>query len=272
MKNRFAYILLLLLLSACFTKKKHTEEVQVTTPVITRKLQDTTVYRYLVSDNKIDTSRFELSYQYFIRPSTPWQDTLNFLAADFIYGTTHFDYDYRVKQNYGISDRFFIACLDSIYALALEDYRNSEYKTLWNYEGRTSFSDDHLKFATFSSGMYLFSGGAHGNTFYNHVNIEKESGRRLLLRDFISDTTEFYRIADSCFRRQNEIGPEKNFSDLGFWFPDDIFYCNDNFYLSDEGFHFIFNVYEIAPYAYGLFEFTVPFTVCRELIRYDLSR
>lgn len=264
-------ISLLLLLSSCFKRKTHTPDIPVSTPkTVVKKLQDTTVYRYLISDNKVDTSVFKLGYQYYLKPETPGETKLNELAADFIYGSTHFETPDNVK--YEASDRFFIACLDSLYANAAQDYKDTEYGIMWSYECSTSFSENHQKFTTFSSGMYLYSGGAHGNTYYNHINVEKTTGKELKLTDFINDTVAFYALADSCFRAQNEISATENYSDLGFWFADDRFYCNDNFYFSSEGFHFIFNVYEIAPYSHGLFEFSVPFNICRELIRYDLSR
>ncbi|MGV3631631.1 MAG: RsiV family protein [Bacteroidota bacterium] len=266
----FAFISLLLLLSSCFNRKTDNPPVTVTAPVALKSLQDTSIFRYIISKNLVDTSEFKLSYQYFISPKNTWEAKLNQLTAEFIYGSTHFETPDSVQ--YEASDRFFIACLDSLYNSAVQDYKDSEYSIMWSYDCSTSFTDKHEKFATFSSGMYLYSGGAHGNTYYNHINVEKSSGKELKLNDFISDTAAFFQIADSCFRAQNEISATENYSDLGFWFADDRFYCNDNFYLSEEGFHFIFNVYEIAPYSHGLFEFSVPFEICRELIRYDLSR
>ncbi len=264
-------ICLLLLLSSCFNRRVRTPEITVEIPAIpVKKLQDTTLFRYLFSKNEMDTSVFQLSYQYYMKPANSWESKLNQLAAEAVYASTHFEGEDSLA--FEVNDRFFAACLDTLYAAAEQDYKDSEFGTMWSYECSTSFTDTHKNFATFSSGMYLYSGGAHGNTFYNHINVDKASGKELKLTDFISDTAAFYQLADSCFRAQNEISAGENYSDLGFWFADDRFYCNDNFYLSDEAFHFIFNVYEIAPYTHGLFEFSVPFSVCRELIRYDLSR
>ncbi|MCE3294468.1 MAG: hypothetical protein K0R65_182 [Crocinitomicaceae bacterium] len=265
-----AFIPLLLLLGSCFNRKTKTPEVVITPAVAVKSLQDTTVFRYLISENKVDTSTFQLGYQYFISPKTAWENKLNQLAAEFVYASTHFELPDTIPNR--ASDRFMIACLDSLYTSAKQDYVDSEYSIMWSYEASTSFTDNYKNFATFSGGMYLYSGGAHGNTYYNHVNVEKATGNELKLTDFISDTLAFYKIADSCFRAQHEISVTDNYSDLGFWFGDDQFYCNNNFYLSEDAFHFIYNVYEIAPYSHGLFELKVPFAVCRELIRYDLTR
>ena len=265
-----ACITVLLLLASCFKRKTHTPDVVVTTPVAVKKIQDTTVFRYLISENGVDTATFQLSYQYYISPANTWEKKLNELTGEFIYTSTHFELPDSIPSE--TSNRFLVGCLDSLYDSALQDYKDSEYSIMWSYEGSTSLTDNYQKFATFSGGTYLYSGGAHGNTYYNHINVEKATGKELKLTDFISDTLAFYKIADSCFRRQHEISPTDNYSDLGFWFADDQFYCNDNFYLSDDGFHFIFNVYEIAPFSHGLFELSVPFAVCRELIKYDISR
>lgn len=42
---------------------------------------------------------------------------------------------------------------------------------------------------------------------------------------------------------------------------------NDNFALTKEGIKFIFNPYEIAPYAMGQQEFTIPYSALQAIAK-----
>lgn len=264
----FLSVISLFILNACFVLKKADKGSII--HFGTKLIQDTTIHRELISKNKLDTSHLLLGYQYYTHPVEAWQDSVNRLVTDFIYSTTH--YEKPVDLVLVASDSLFISCINSFVQQATKDYHENEFGSLWQYETRTSISDLYQNFVLFNCGTYVYSGGAHGYSYYDHIKISKKNGKRLVLKDFISDTIEFRQIAEMCFRKQNKISQEENLSDLGFWFQNDVFYCNDNFYTTDEAFYFIYNSYEIAPYAMGLFEFNVPFELCQHLIKIDLSK
>lgn len=262
---------LLLSLSACFlTKKKKVVDVKPPVEIVEKTIQDTSFQRLLFSNNNIDTSKIEIAYQYYLKPKEIWQDSINKHVANFIFGNSYFEIPDNVKII--CNDSAFAACIDTFTSYAKQDYQDSEFGMLWEMDLKTSINEEFETFATLGLGLYMFSGGAHGNTYYGHINIDKSNGKTLELKDFISDTTEFNRIAEICFRKQNEISETEILSDLGFWFPTNQFSCNNNFYISNEGFNFIFNTYEVAPYSHGTFEFSVPFTLSKELLKIDLSK
>jgi len=46
--------------------------------------------------------------------------------------------------------------------------------------------------------------------------------------------------------------------EYGFWFQGDAFEVNENFYFENGNIVFLFNPYEIAPYAGGTSELIIP--------------
>lgn len=265
-------ISLLVILSSCFISKNKKKEITVIENTIPAKIiQDSTLSKLLISSNGLDTSVLQLDYQYFLKPATIWQDSINKYIADFMLGNCYFE----IPENLKIScdESKFKAGLDTFYTYAYQDHTENEYfGGLWALESRSSIDDTYSNFATLYLGVYTFTGGAHGNSFSGNFNFDKTTGNTLKLSDFIIDTTEFNTIAEKCFRKQAEISENENLSDLGFWFEENIFKCNDNFFITDEGFNFTFNTYEIAPYAFGSFEFSVPFTLSNHLLKRDLSK
>lgn len=258
-------------MSSCWlSKKSHVTKIEEPEIVVEKEIIDTFIIQNLYSKNNSDTSNLKLSFQYYKNPKFPWQDSINLKIAEFIHGITLFEYPDDLQLKCDINQ--FSNCLDTFVKNAKIDYTENEYKTLWELEASSSIHEDYEQFTSFYCGVYNYTGGAHGNSFYNHIQIDKKTGKTLLLKDFVSDTLAFNVIADSCFRKQNLISPTADLSELGFWFEDGIFRCNNNFYITDDAFYFIFNVYEIAPYSFGLIEFSVPFTLSKHLLQIDLSK
>jgi len=59
------------------------------------------------------------------------------------------------------------------------------------------------------------------------------------------------------------------YSEAGFYFEQDIFTLTDNFAITKEGLKFVYNPYEVAPYAFGQQEIIIPYTSLKEVIRKD---
>lgn len=265
------FVLLLTLLSSCFlSKKKHLDEITHNPPVIESPIKDTNFSRYQISENKLDTSEMQLSYEYYRKPVFPWQDSINKYTAKFIFDNCYFELPTNVEIV--CDDKAFVACLDTFYAYAQKDYLENKMRSLWDLSVRTSIHDEYKQFILLYYGVSSYSGGAHPNSYFNHIMVDKTTNKRLLLKDFISDTLEFNKIAEACFRKDNEISENENLSDLGFWFENGTFNCGNNFYLTEDSFNFFFNTYEVAPYTFGLLEFSVPFTLSKHLIKIDLSK
>lgn len=105
---------------------------------------------------------------------------------------------------------------------------------------------------------YLNTGGAHGNTFITFLNFNAQTGKRLKNTDLIKNTDGFKTLAASYFK--------KALSDDDMLFKPDNFQLPENMGYVEEGIHLLYNTYEIAPYATGIIEFTIPFEKARPFL------
>jgi hypothetical protein len=113
-----------------------------------------------------------------------------------------------------------------------------------------------------------FTGGAHPNYRKTLVNYDASTGSRIGLSDILRDgyEAELRAAAEARFRQARQLEGDASLSEAGFWFAEDAFTLNDNFGITGEGLVFHFEAYEVAPYALGSTEFTVPYTDISELI------
>lgn len=108
---------------------------------------------------------------------------------------------------------------------------------------------------------YEYSGGAHGNPFRDYFVFDRETGKQLTLSDIVGNPVEeLQKIVSKAFR---ELAEKTNFAfeapeDLEHTVADDVSY-DSKFYLTPEGLVFYYTPYEIAPYAEGFPEVTIPY-------------
>ena len=113
-----------------------------------------------------------------------------------------------------------------------------------------------------------FTGGAHPNYRKTLVNYDASTGERIGLSNILRAGYEadLTAAAETRFRQARELEGNVSLSEAGFWFAEDVFVLNDNFGITGEGLIFHFEAYEVAPYALGPTEFTVPYTDIPALI------
>jgi len=115
---------------------------------------------------------------------------------------------------------------------------------------------------------YLFTGGAHGNSYLSYLVYDLTGAKRVKLgemfvKGYINKLTS---IGEVYFRKERGLKSDENLTDAGYWFEEDVFRLNDNFYLTGNGLGFTYNQYEIACYAMGITTFTIPFKDLKILV------
>jgi len=126
-------------------------------------------------------------------------------------------------------------------------------------------------YLSYSIQSVFYSGGAHpGHSFTNHTidlrkgeliheqDIFKENYTEPLTKIIIKELAKKYGVKDVV-----KLGEETSIN------VDDI-RPNDNFYIDDKGITYTFNEYEIAAYAVGKIDVTIPFAQIKELLRKPL--
>ena len=105
---------------------------------------------------------------------------------------------------------------------------------------------------------YSYTGGAHGSTVIKTMNINVDTGRILLIRDFF-ELGENYEEVLKEIHSQIEEDKEKYYKDAIEklrTIPD-----NQKFYIEKGYIVVYFGEYDIAPYASGIPEFKIPVSV-----------
>jgi len=100
-----------------------------------------------------------------------------------------------------------------------------------------------------------YEGGAHGIYQQLVMNFDKQSGKQLTLQDvFVPGYEE--RLTELLLEKLMDLADVKNMEELkakDYLFSMDMF-PSENFILGKDNITFIYNAYEIAPYAMGMTE------------------
>ena len=222
----------------------------------------------LIGISGSDTSILSLSYQFYNLDKSNrgseefYKDSINLRIREFVQLITEFE---RGENSDIVDDHFFTAQLDSFAQIYFNE--EDENSNLWDLEATIEIEDTYSNFVALTFSGWSYTGGAHGNGFVSTHMIDKTDGRLLGLPDFIINVEELNKIAEPIFRKANNLQPNENLDDAGYWFPDSRFSVNDNFYFSDEMMVFYYNTYEIAPYSGGPTELIVPITEIKHLLK-----
>ena len=172
--------------------------------------------------------------------------------TDFSAGTGSTEYDLSGKENYlneagelyaqsassGYPDSF------SSYALLREVNvrRAGRYVLSFTYDDTT------------------YRGGAHGYTGRTGQSFDLRTGKELTLQDLTADYDAFLAAAVEQLRDISYTGEYAAYG-LNEGYEDQLagLFRDGNWYFSDEGLVLMANPYELASYAAGLIEFTLPY-------------
>ncbi len=129
-----------------------------------------------------------------------------------------------------------------------------------------------LSFSVFSGG---FEGGAHGYYMEYGLNFDAETGAVLTIADIAQDEAAFQEICVREMLRQCE-----DLRAQGILFEEEMLDYSgglqgilenkmegEEWYFTEEGVCFISNIYEIAPYAAGHFQFDIPYEMINEVLK-----
>jgi len=155
-----------------------------------------------------------------------------------------------------------------------------EYPRVWFTDLQAKVIQNTPNYLALSVETSDYTGGAHGNyatLFFNYDVVKKDT----IGLDAIIPTTKeqaLNRIAEKVFRKQEGLTVEQSL-DESYFFEDSTFHLNSNFTLTPKGLLFLYNVYEIKPYAAGTTELLIPYeqldslmTPEAKLIRTQLSQ
>lgn len=144
---------------------------------------------------------------------------------------------------------FAIKTFDTEYKSFKDGFGESAMVWDASFDGEVTYQSSELISIAINS--YVNSGGAHGNLNVTFFNFDA-SGNLLSFDDLFTDKDALTEVVKTYFEEETK-GSEVNY------FFGEPFSLPANIGFNDEGVIFFYNVYEIASYADGITEFTVPF-------------
>ncbi|MEG0773462.1 DUF3298 and DUF4163 domain-containing protein [Clostridium sp.] len=162
---------------------------------------------------------------------------------------------------------------DSIEKMAKEDaemnkksgYDVRQYVVTSNY--METYKDNNILSLTLI--IYQYTGGAHGSTTQLTYNFDLNTGKVGVLKDFFDNNENYRDIILKQIRKEIETEPEN-------YFPETIKNFNgipydQSFYLDHDNLVVYFSEYEIAPYAAGIPQFKIPYSVFQNGLKKNIN-
>lgn len=158
---------------------------------------------------------------------------------------------------------------DEIEKMAVEDGKyaeknNIEFRT---YEAVTKYDVNFSSKNILSYTMYYYqyTGGAHGNTAVESINLNTVTGEPIQLKDIFINGVNYKKIINDKIISEMKKNPDEFFQEniSGF----NGIKNDQEFYFTDGGFVVYFQTYEIAPYVAGNPKFEFKFQDYKEYIK-----
>ena len=130
----------------------------------------------------------------------------------------------------------------------------------------TNFVGQKEKLATFAISFYDYEGGAHGIEGNRYFTIDLTTRHILTLNDLFNEK-DLPKVKTLLWEQYNNTNKEYE-PVIGA----DSFNLSNNIYLDSKGVHFIYDVYEIAPYAAGEQDLLLYFGQLEELFKAEFKR
>ena len=126
----------------------------------------------------------------------------------------------------------------------------------------------HNMIFSYAVERYVFMGGAHGSNYRVFYNFDLTNGEMLHEEDLFKPGYE-EALTDLLLKNMVEQNEDAQLVDdlKAYGYNVDEIHPNDNFFLSDSCLVYVFNQYEIAPYAMGETEIAISYDQLRELLQ-----
>ena len=163
-----------------------------------------------------------------------------------------------------------VALMTKNFLKAYADFKKSEPKSAIFYElnsyAKVLTQDSSL--TTIEVGGYTYQGGAHGGSATFFYNWDTKANKNITLNDLFTDgyKDKLKAVAESIFRKDEKLSATASLAD-NYFFTDNKFALNDNFLITPVGLKFLYNQYEIKPYAAGTTTLVIPYSQIKQLLR-----
>lgn len=158
---------------------------------------------------------------------------------------------------------------DEIEMMIEEGYTGRTLKCETYFDYRLKYNQNGLLSIVFMN--YQYAGGAHGSTVQSSYTLNIETGEEYELKDLMKSDFDYVSFMSGIVkdeineRVKEEILPEYSIS------PFEAIKEDQDFYLSADAVMVYFQQYEYFPYAAGIQEFPVQYSILKDKFKPDFS-
>ncbi len=134
----------------------------------------------------------------------------------------------------------------------------------WEKRSTLSIYSVLSRSVTLEEQSYLYLGGVHGLYSINFLNFAL-SGKKIVLEDLVANLKGFQEEVESYYREYFGIPKGQPLSKYD-WF-EDRFTLAKEFAIDSNGILFVYNLYEIKPFAGGFTELLVPYIRIKKYLK-----
>ncbi|MDW8800326.1 DUF4163 domain-containing protein [Clostridium sp. A1-XYC3] len=160
--------------------------------------------------------------------------------------------------------------------MTIEGKEASEDAKNYGYEARPySLSADYYisynekNILSITSTYYQYTGGAHGSTLMETSNVNLKTGEKIALKDLFKDGVNYKKLITEEIKKQI-VSDDRFYSDASAAL--NTISDNQSFYIAEDGIVIYYQSSEIAPYAAGIPEFKIPFSMLKDSLKLDVVR
>lgn len=148
---------------------------------------------------------------------------------------------------------------EEIYKMIVEEGYEEDYKKeFWGEYDLKLQTEDFLSIVIY---LHSYSRGAtHGLTALKAINVDLQEGN-------VHQVTELFTRDSDYMKRINQIIKEEIIErKIPLLVEFETIDKKQDYYLTKEGLVIFFQLYEYTPYAYGIPEFKIPYTIIKDII------
>lgn len=169
--------------------------------------------------------------------------------------------------------------VDVLMRTFVDDFRDFERETpdlaqAWHLERQVSVVHNSPQLLSLRLFWRAFAGGAHGMSMTEFRSLDPRTGDPVGLSDILVEgyERELLPLVESRFRAKHDLESGGSLAEAGFVFEDDTFALPENVRIDGEGLGFYYNLYEVAPYAFGPTEVTLSWDEIAGLVKKGVER
>lgn len=251
MRNCIVFSAILLIITACNWDKPHVQHPDITKDTLNYKYE---TFKQRADDcgNKPDSGCTVIKITYPIFSNQPaLNDTV----------IAHLTNLFQVSEDKGKS-------LTQLAKQFMETYHKDKRHLPYTLLSQAQVVRQDSDLVTLELSGYNFMGGAHGNSINTFINWNTAENAPVQLADILTGDYEkpLNIIAEKIFRQQEHLSDTASLK-TDYFFSDGRFRLNHNFMITPTGIRFLYNQYEIKPYAAGQTNLVVPYSQIKSLLK-----